>query len=289
MQQLLIDDMFEPPNPDPFLVVLNYSGGVQSHAIARMMLRGEIETPERFLVVAADPGNEHVKSYEFRDRTFEEFAAAGIHAVVAPGPKMLDELKEKKAAGVGRLDTPANFTEGGGQLMQCCTRHYKIRPINRVVFAYLSHHYGIRRGIPSRSIERWIGFSADETMRAGRIKDEDHRQQFRFPLIDLGMTKRSILEWYKRRNEPIPPRSVCNHCWANSPATFRRIRDTDPEGWKKAVEYDELSRDLSQFGVKETCFVSDRRIPLAELEKRGFQGHSEDGDLLSCDSGHCFI
>ena len=38
--RLLFEDIFEPPNDSPMLVVLNYSGGAQSHCIAKMLLRG---------------------------------------------------------------------------------------------------------------------------------------------------------------------------------------------------------------------------------------------------------
>lgn len=285
--RLLFEDIFEPPNETPMLVVLNYSGGVQSHCIARKILRGEMARPPcPFIVVAADPGNEYAGSYEFRDRTFSELSAAGIPALIADGPKMLDDLRNKKADGGSHIDQPANWTEDGGQLPQHCTRHYKIRPMDRCVSEWIKREMGLKRW-ETNSVERWIGFAWDETNRAGRLRMDDHRQQARFPLIDQRMTRGDVDDWYADTGERKPCRSVCNHCWANGVATFKRIHDTDSKGWETAKEYDETSRDLTQFGVNQNTYCSRTRVSLQTLEDNGFALTGRDADALSCDSGYC--
>lgn len=286
--KLMWDDIYAPPNDSPDLVVLSYSGGAQSHAIARMLLRGELAMPERLLVVAADPGNEHRDTYRFRDATFEEFRSRGIPAIVSPGPKMLEDLRERILAGRTSIDQPALWTDSGGQLRQHCTRHYKIRPMNRAVWKWWRENMPPGR-IADNAVERWIGFAFDEMHRFKKLnKHEDRRQQFRCPLIDMQWTCARIETWYAETGEEMPPRSVCNHCWANGADTFRRIRDTDPEGWAKAVEYDELSRDMSQFGVREKCYCFRGLVPLRLLG----DDSAEPADVpawQSCDSGACFI
>lgn len=284
--ELLFSDLYEPPNDDPFLVVLSYSAGRQSHRLARGILRGEIEKPERFLVVSADPGDEHRDTVRIRDRTIREFNDAGIHAVIAPGPKMRDDLEDVLKDGSNRIDNSAYWVEGGGRLRQKCTGHYKIKPMARVVRAYLSYHLGVKNP-PPNSVERWIGFAWDERR---RIKPPDVKyEQMRFPLVDLRETKKDILDWYERTGEEMPPPSVCNHCWANGVNTFKRIHDTDPEGWKRAVEFDEMSRDMSQFLIKEKCYCSRTLVPLKELAASGFKVAGRDATELACDSGVCFI
>jgi 3'-phosphoadenosine 5'-phosphosulfate sulfotransferase (PAPS reductase)/FAD synthetase len=281
-------DMFSPPNDSPMLVVLNYSGGSQSHCIARMLLRGEIKRPKcPLIVVAADPGNEHVLSYSFRDKTFSELRAAGIPAIVADGPKMLDDLRRRRAECRTSIDQPALWTESGGQLAQHCTRHYKIRPMNRAVAHWIRINLQISRW-GTHSVERWIGFAFDETKRAAKMKMDDHRQQARFPLIDMQWTRDDVDDWYESTGEPQPPRSVCNHCWANGVQTFKRIHDTDPEGWQRAVEYDELAADMSQFGVRERTFCSRTRMRLKQLADNGFDVTGSNADAMACDSGVCF-
>ena len=288
MQRLLIHDIYEPPNDSPAWVALNYSGGRQSHAIARMLLRGEIEIPERFVVVAADPGNEHRLTYVFRDELFAECRERNIPCYIADGPKMLEDLEEKKRGSGNHLDQPANWVGTDGQLPQHCTRHYKIRPMNRAVWSHIYRVTGQRKW-PSNSLERWIGFAWDERGRKAGVKLDDHRQQVRCPLIDLRMTKQDVLYWYESRSEPMPPPSVCNHCWANGTDTFSRIHRTDKEGWRKAKRYDSLARDLRQFGVKLETYCSKTRLSLQELEDCDFKVESDGVESLSCDSGHCFL
>ena len=240
------------------------------------------------IVVAADPGNEHKNTYAIRDNTFREFIAKGIPAMVADGPDMLTDLIAKKKHNGRHIDQPANWTADGGQLPQHCTREYKIRPMDRCVTAWIKREMGLKRW-NSNSVERWIGFAWDETRRAGKLRLDDHRQQARFPLIDLRMTRADVVDWYHDTGEDEPPRSVCNHCWANGIETFRRIRETDPGGWEKAKRFDDEARDLSQFGITQQTFCSRSRVSLRELEQRAFSLQGRDADVLSCDSGACFI
>lgn len=240
---MLFSDYWLPPNPSPLLTVLNYSCGRQSHRIARGLLNGEIPFPKKLLVLSADPGNEHKDTIRIRDKTLAEFRERGIHALVAPGPKMLEDLKERKAAGATRIDNSALWTESGGQSPQKCTRYYKIAPMDRAVRAYLAFHMGVR--YPRRnSVERWVGFSWDEQSRCKPM--QQGYQQVRWPLIEMGETKEDIIEWYKRTGEEMPPPSVCNHCWANGTNTFKRIYETDPVGFERAIEFDENSRDRKE-------------------------------------------
>lgn len=128
--------------------------------------------------------------------------------------------------------------------------------------------------------------------RAHRVRQhirrkDDHRFQGAFPLHAAGMTKQGVLRWYDKTGEPRPPPSVCDHCWANSTATFRRIAETDPVGWAKSKLYDKEASDLTQFGVKEKTYCSGLRA-LQELEDRGFPGADGWSDQ-SCDEGYCFL
>ncbi|MCA9130510.1 MAG: hypothetical protein KDB22_25655 [Planctomycetales bacterium] len=158
--------------------------------------------------------------------------------------------------------------------------------MDRVVRAYLLYHMGIKQP-KENSVERWIGFSWDEQSRCKPLSQK--YQQVRWPLIEMGETKEDVELWYKMTGEEMPPPSVCNHCWANGTQTFKRISETDPEGFERAIEFDEASRDMSQFGMREKCFVSKTLMPLVELRANGFEATSSDSQALSCDSGMCFI
>lgn len=282
LQKLMWNDLYHPPNPNPLVRVLTYSAGRQSHFLARLCLRGEHPMPD--LVVAADPGGEHKDTIRIRDKTLAEFRAKGIPADVAPGPKMLDELRES-VKNQTRLDNMAYWTANGGQLQQCCTRHYKIRPMERWVLQHAYTMHGLR--LPSHSIESWICFAWDERHRVKTTK-ADHRQQLHYPIFCLQMTRGDILKWYERTGEEMPPPSVCNWCWANGTKTFHRIATDDPGGWQNAKVFDMLSRSLINNGVREQCFCSSTLLSLEELEQRNFLVDADTYKHLSCDSGYCF-
>ncbi|MEM9354628.1 MAG: hypothetical protein AAGB04_00310 [Pseudomonadota bacterium] len=269
------------------LTTLSYSAGRQSHRLAMGILRGEISVPEHFLLLAADPGNEHKDTVRIRNQTIERFLAAGYWAMVAPGPQMLDDLRERRLEGRTSIDNAAYWNEGGGRQMQKCTRHYKIRPMRRVIRQFVQRVHGVKVPPPG-SVQTWIGFTFDERH---RCKPSDVKyEQPHYPLIELGETKQDVLDWYEKTGVELPPPSVCNHCWANGTETFKRISETDQQGWERAKQFDRESRDMTQFGIKRPCYCSRTLASLDDLEKKGFAvGNAADAAELSCDSGMCFI
>lgn len=284
-QMLLVPDIYSPPNDSPLVRILSYSAGRQSHAIALLVLKGLLPRPD--LVVTADPGNEHIDTYRFRDDMFSRLENAGIPTVIADGPKMLEDLQDRKRNGKSRLDNPPLWTANGGQLTQKCTREYKVRPMDRVVLAFAYKQHG--KKLPDCSIEKWIGFCWDERHRIKPLHKQDRRFQARYPLIDMQWTRDRVIQFYRDIGEEMPPPSVCCHCFANSPATFKRIMETDPTGWEKAKQYDAECRDLKQFGVNEQCYCSATLVPLDELERTGFVVDGCDVSEQSCDDGYCFL
>ena len=96
-----------------------------------------------------------------------------------------------------------------------------------------------------------------------------------------------MVAYYERNGLLRPPRSVCNACFANDEAYFKKMYETQPESWAQAVAIDEAIRDLSQFGMEDECFVYAGCVPLTELAARGFPILSRKGGQ-NCHSGHCF-
>lgn len=288
----LTDAKLRTPEPEPAACRAELLRRRQSHCIARRLLRGEWPMPKKLLVLAADPGAEHRDTVRMRDRTLEEFRACGVDAMVAPGPKMLWDLIDRKTVGDPRIDNAAYWTKNAdgsrGQAMQKCTREYKIRPMDRLVNAYMRNEMGFSNGrFPENSVERWIGYCWDERSRCKPLQQKF--QQVRYPLIDRQETKEQVLQWYAETGEEMPPPSVCNHCWANGTETFKRIAETDPQGFQDAVLFDDLSRDMSLFGFTEQCFCSRTLLPLSDLAANGFTLSSSDAEQQSCDGGYCFI
>lgn len=285
-------DGFEEEAEEAKLTVLNFSAGKQSSALLWMVLRGELKRPENFIVLRADPGMENSETYEYVSLMEKECAKQGIQIYKAPGPNLYKDLTELDGS-ESRLDNPPYWTkdEKGkiGRLRQKCTRAYKIAPMDRFIRDYLEEHFGISKKnsrLGNGIVEKWIGFTLDE---AHRIKPPQRKYiRFRYPLIDLEMKKEDTLAYYYENDLPIPPRSVCNACFANGLDTLEEMYKNRPEDWKQAVRVDKAVRNLESIGVHDDVYVSHTGRPLEQLAKEGFT-KDYDKDDWSCDSGYCFI
>lgn len=281
----------------PKLTVLNYSGGTQSAGLLWMVLRGDLVPSGRFLVVNADPGMENSATYEYNERMQRECEAAGIEYRVAPGPNLYEDLLACAKDGRTRLDNPPFWVRKFknnkvGRLQQKCTKHYKIAPMDRVIREYLETHFGINRKskrLGSAIVEKWIGFSADEL---DRISEPSQLYvAFRFPLVEQGMKKHDVIQYMKDRDLPVPPRSVCNACFANDADHFKDMHDNRPTDWQQAVAVDEAIRDGRVFGVTDgEVFVFQGCIPLTDLAARGFEwSRADQRDYQCASAGYCFV
>ena len=290
-------------NKESLLTVLNYSGGQQSSCILWMVIKGVIERPKNFLVMNADPGMENSNTYRYNVMMFEECRKASIPALTAPGPNLYKDLTELHKTKKTRIDNPPYWTKDfnsgkRGRLLQKCTREYKIAPMDRAVRSYLKANFGVENKLRPGLVKKWIGFSFDEVH---RIKPSAQKYiDFEYPLVDLRMRKMDVIKWFEEQQLPIPPRSVCNACFANGANTFKKMAQERPEDFQQAKRVDEAVRDLSQIGVKDEVFVSHELLSLAQLEKDGFEreevqrflpGFGADGDAddWGCDSGYCFV
>lgn len=126
-----------------------------------------------------------------------------------------------------------------------------------------------------------------------RIKEDGHKYiYYDYPLIDRHFKKADIAAYFKINGLQLPPRSVCNACYANDVAHFKKMCDERPdEFWGEAVLVDDAIRDLTQIGIRDECFVSSTLIPLRTLAEFNFvlpPKVIEESDQL-CHSGHCFV
>lgn len=280
------------------LVALNYSAGVQSTWLLRAVLHGLIERPKYFAVLNADPGMESSESYLHVSGMAELCKQQGVE-IIAPvnGPNLFRDGLNRN--GLKRWDNPPLWTKNAdgstGRLMQKCTAHYKIAPMDREIRRQLKRMWGIPEGhrgdgmLKENGVVKWIGFAADEQ---DRVKEASQRYvRFRYPLIEMGMTKADIELSFLQNDWPLPPRSVCNGCPFNGLDTFRRMYEERPGDWKQAVAFDESIRDLSDVGVKSECFISKTLVPLRLLPEIDFRPGDQEEDherWETCDSGYCF-
>lgn len=276
---------------EPEVTVLNYSGGKQSTCLLWMVILGDMPRPDPFLVVNADPGMENSETYKQNEVMRAECKKAGIEFVTVPGPNLATDLLDLKNR--KRIDNPPYWTAprvagaSEGQLMQKCTRFYKVEPMDRWLRVWIEANlgYGAKSGrLPQGLLEKWIGFPKGEEM---RIKPSRQKYiRFRYPLMELGMGNAEVAAYYRDNGIAQPPRSVCNACFANTAKHYKEMRANRPEDFALAVAVDAAVRDMSSCGVEEEVFVSKTRKPLPIIADDEFEG--EQLEMFSCDSGYCF-
>jgi hypothetical protein len=280
----------------PLVTQLSYSAGTASHALLQMVLLGEIERPRNFIVINADPGMENSVTYKFVDQAERECRSAGI-PFLRTGSNLYTGLLSLKASGSTRFDLPPLWTRNRvtgkkGRLLQRCTKWAKIAPMDRALRGWMHANLGISKSTKSLGIDtvcKWIGFTQDEWMRISEAKQK--YVYFDYPLIDRGITKATLAEWYGSRMLEMPPRSVCNACYANDIEHYRLMLAERPdEFWNQAVAVDEAIRDLRHVGVEDECFVSSTLIPLRELANLGFLLPLDASETVDekCHTGYCF-
>lgn len=277
----------------PKLVQLNYSGGSASETMLWMVLNGDLVPPAPFIVTCADPGMENPLTHIHTAAMEKRCKDNGIPFLRA-SVNLYDGIMTAKRRGLTRFDFPAFFTKNKetgkiGKMKQRCTGWCKSAPMDRITRKWMHANMGI----PVRSshlgykiLHKWIGFTHDEWTRIKPLEVPKY-VLLDYPFVNQKITKSDCVKYLTDRGLPIPPRSVCNGCFANDAAYFKMLYDTQPFAWEQAVNIDEEIRDLSQFGMNDECYVYGACVSLKELCRLGFPELRKPSEI--CHSGHCFL
>lgn len=280
------------PYLTPILTTLSYSAGVQSHCLLEMVLRGDIQRPEPFLVLNSDPGMEDPRTYDFVSRSKQRCEEAGIHFITVPGRNLKEEILALKNTKATRFDNPPYWTKDPdtgkeGALKQGCTQVYKIAPMRRALRRFIKEHYP-KRSLRAGAVVSWIGFAADEWH---RCSDSDVKYiRLRYPLIEMKMDRLMVEGYYLKHGIAKPPRSVCTACFSNGVDYYKEMAENRPEQFELACQIDDSVRDWTQIGVRQEVYVSKTLIPLRKLREMNFG--ADDGSIpeeMHCNSGVCFL
>ena len=255
------------------LRALSLGAGVQSTTMALMAAHGEI-TPMPDCAIFADTGWEPPAVYEHLKWLMSGNVLPFPVHVVSGGDIRHDLINQKAPQGSERrfVSVPMFLKHAKGSRVEHgigrrqCTRHYKIDPMRKFTRELLGA--SPRARIPAGAVEKWIGISVDEIIRAtpSRIKFETNR----FPLIEAGMTRQDCLAWMREQGYPEPPKSACIGCPFHSDAMWRDMRDNHPDTWADAVEVDKAIRTpLRPDGTpkyRAEQFMHAQRVPLDEVD-----------------------
>lgn len=160
-----------------------------------------------------------------------------------------------------------------GKLKRQCTSEYKIVPIERELRIMLLE-MGLARETKNGAIyvndgvlvESWIGYSTDEL---SRVKDTGMTwQYFRFPLLEMKMSRADCQLWLEENNKPPRLSSACRRCPLISNPRMRELREHDPDGWEKRLQFDDDLRNGNlrlAATAKGAVFIHPSKIPLRDV------------------------
>lgn len=245
------------------LHLLSLGAGVQSTTLALMAADGTL--PGLDAAIFADTGWEPRRVYDHLAKLRTVLADAGIPLhIVSNGNLRADSLDpQHRYASVPYFVRNPDGTDGMGRRQ--CTSEYKLAPINRKVRELLGAAPPDFRRVPKGQVaEQWIGFSTDEIH---RVSDKDGVSYItkRYPLLDLGMSRKDCERWLKARGWGETAKSACVGCPYHGNAQWRDLRDNHPEEWADAVAFDEAIRKGGARGLplNGTAYLHRSRLPLA--------------------------
>jgi hypothetical protein len=256
------------------ITLISLGAGVQSTTLALMAARGDIG-PMPTAAIFADTGAEPMAVYKHL-AWLEEPGRLPFPIHRVSGGNLRDILLDPNNPRRSHARPPL-FTRNpdgtGGMIQRQCTGELKLEPIIKRVRECV----GLRprqRWPKVPTVEQWLGISIDEAsrMKPSRIP----AIVVRWPLIELRMSRRDCLRWLDANGYPEPPKSACTFCPFHSDAGWRRLRDTDPEGWADAVKVDQAIRHgLTSKHLTGTLYVHRSRVPLKDVDLSTPEDHGQ--------------
>lgn len=243
--------------------VFSFGGGVQSSAVAALILQGILPKPD--LVVMVDTEREKQATWDY------------LHGVV--GPALADfglpvhvvrksEFSRVDLTGTtGKILMPVFTRHSGelGRLPAFCSYEWK----RRVVMRWLKKRMGVMRG------RMWLGISWDEFH---RVRDSDVKWlTHHYPLIDgdLRFTREDCVRIVRDFGWPDAPKSSCWACPHMGDAQWVGLPEHE---FRLAVELDEHLRTLDP-----SVFLHSSGRPLKE------KPFGEAEDDVTCQSSGCWV
>lgn len=228
-------------------------GGVQSAAIAALIVTGKLPKPD--LAAIVDTGRERSSTWDYFNFTLEP----GLSRV---GVK-LNRIYKSEYATVDLVSSGGSILLPGftningkiGKLPGYCSNEWKARPLQR---------WARKMGV--KQADCWLGISTDEMKRVRQ--SEMMWWQKKYPLIfEVPMSRQQCIDLVKSIGWPEPPRSSCWMC-----------PNMGKHEWESITDYERQQADQLQRELQEIDPYFSLRPPNKDAEKEG-----------SCMEGMCFV
>lgn len=246
--------------------VWSCGGGVQSTAIAALIVSGKLPVPDYSVIV--DTNRELSSTWKYMDEvTAPALRSVGCELVRVDKREFatvdLFGGKDKKS-----LLIPAFSTTGDdiGKMPGYCSNEWKYRPLQR----WLK-----KQGCNKATI--WMGISVDEKHRASFPTGPWSK---RYPLIELRMNRGDCVALISKMGWPAAPRSSCWMCPNHTQNEWRDIKENNPTDWTKAVAFE---KHIQKTDAK--AWLHADAVPLNECDIT----ESNESMFTQCASGMCFV
>ncbi len=238
--------LWRPPSFAPAsgqLIVASYGGGVNSVSSLVWLKRNKYRP---HAIVMADPGSEHKATEMYRDGVMREWLLANDFPTVTVIDRITEGQFNDRA---WRLETLHDECIRRKTLPSIaygpkkCSAKYKGDTqrwwVKRQEWAQEEWSAG-------RKLVRLIGYDRGESSRvlsSSPNKWELERFDVWFPLHDNDLDRDDCEALIADEGLPVPPKSACVWCPANTLAEWEHLRDTDPASFAEAVA---LSRNATE-------------------------------------------
>ena len=202
--------------------IISLGAGVQSSTMALMAAHGEI-TPMPDAAIFADTQAEPNEVYRWL-----EWLTAQL-----PFPVYTVTAGNLTEAMLNSDYNPVpTFQPGGKMGRRQCTREYKIAPVEKKAREICGLEPGLRTR--ERVATIWKGISTDEIRRMDEPRNK--WANFRFPLVEVNMSRMDCLEWVQRNYDRTPPRSACLYCPYHSNKEWLEIMGSPEGSWVAGID-----------------------------------------------------
>lgn len=238
----------------PLLVL---GGGVPSTAMALMAAEGLIQ-PVPKMALWADTGAELASVRVWIDRLTEMLPFPVLRA---SGGNLANAVLASRC-GIPHYGSGKSGIRGCGH---ACRRTFRIAPLMREALRMV-------REAPGSVAELWLGIGADEGLRVKPARE--WFATYRWPLLELGMSRDDCEAWLQARGHVVPRESGCVFCPYRSDRGWRAMLEQDAESFEFAAQFEagyQASRVRSMMAPEPKRFVSRWRRPLEEVLERDME------------------
>ena len=213
------------------LTVASFGGGTDSTA----MLIGMWQRGEKVdLILFADTGGEKPHTYEHIERFSKWLVKRGM-----PEIKIVRYEKETLEENCLRVKSLPSIAYGHKK----CSLKFKVQPQDKFVNNWLPAKDAWARG---EKVIKLIGYDASESRRAERPSSEvnQRKYQFRYPLIEWGLDRKTCIEVIQSAGLPLPGKSACFFCPSSKAQEVKQLAKDYPHLAQRAIAM-EANADLT--------------------------------------------